>query len=186
MSMKTSIIYGFGFHCDCNDEALIEFIKKHKESFCKSNEEKKLYSDMLDYTKNEYDLENFFENYCCDSTGSEGYGAVISNIISRETEIRFSFRPAADDYGTLASVVFEESYPWQLNETEKTLDEETLFDICKKYMDELKIDEKPDYLSLEYYGEVKQVTRIIELSEEEAYSAFDMERETPIFKPRFI
>lgn len=27
MSMKTSIIYGFGFHCDCNDEALIEFIK---------------------------------------------------------------------------------------------------------------------------------------------------------------
>ena len=53
-------------------------------------------------------------------------------------------------------------------------------------MDELKIDEKPDYLSLEYYGEVKQVTRIIELSEEEAYSAFDMERETPIFKPRFI
>ena len=34
--------------------------------------------------------------------------------------------------------------------------------------------------------EVKQVTRIIELSEEEAYSAFDMERETPIFKPRFI
>ena len=116
----------------------------------------------------------------------EGYGAVISNIISRETEIRFSFRPAADDYGTLASVVFEESYPWQLNETEKTLDEETLFDICKKYMDELKIDEKPDYLSLEYYGEIKQVTRIIELSEEEAYSAFDMERETPIFKPRFI
>lgn len=33
MSMKTSIIYGFGFHCDCNDEALIEFIKKHKEIF---------------------------------------------------------------------------------------------------------------------------------------------------------
>ena len=30
MSTRISIIYGFGFHCDCNDEALIEFIKKHK------------------------------------------------------------------------------------------------------------------------------------------------------------
>ena len=33
--------------------------------------------------------------------------------------------------------------------------------------------------------EVKQVTRVIELSEEEAYSAFDMERETPVFEPRY-
>lgn len=33
--------------------------------------------------------------------------------------------------------------------------------------------------------EVKHVTRVIELSEEEAFSAFDMERPTPMFEPRF-
>lgn len=29
------------------------------------------------------------------------------------------------------------------------------------------------------------VTRVIVLSKEEAYSAFDMEQETPVFSPRF-
>ena len=33
--------------------------------------------------------------------------------------------------------------------------------------------------------ENKHVTRIIELSKEEAYGAFDMERETPVFEPRY-
>lgn len=31
----------------------------------------------------------------------------------------------------------------------------------------------------------KGVTRVIELSEEEAFGAFDMEHETPIFEPRY-
>ena len=33
--------------------------------------------------------------------------------------------------------------------------------------------------------ETIQVTRVIEIPEEEAYGAFDMERETPVFSPRF-
>lgn len=33
--------------------------------------------------------------------------------------------------------------------------------------------------------ETKQVTRVIEIPEEEAYGAFDMERETPVFEPRY-
>lgn len=33
--------------------------------------------------------------------------------------------------------------------------------------------------------ENKHVTRIIELSKEKAYGAFDMERETPVFEPRY-
>ena len=33
--------------------------------------------------------------------------------------------------------------------------------------------------------EIKHVTRIIELSKEEAYGAFDMERKTPVFEPRY-
>lgn len=48
-------------------------------------------------------------------------GAVIANIMSRETGIRFAY--CQPDCNTLASVVFEESYPWMANETEKELTE---------------------------------------------------------------
>lgn len=40
MSMRSSFIYGFGFNNDCDEEKLIDFIKEHKEAFCKSDREK--------------------------------------------------------------------------------------------------------------------------------------------------
>lgn len=56
------------------------------------------------------------------------------------------------DCNTLASVVFETGYPWQLNETEKNLTEEKLKEICKTYMDKIGLIDEPDYLELEYFG----------------------------------
>jgi len=150
--MRSSFVYGYGFNSDCDEEKLIDFIKEHKETFCESDREKELYKEMLDYTENEYDLEDLFEDYSCDNTGMEGMGAVIANIMSRETGIRFAYCQPDGDCDTLASVVFEERYPWMVNETEKELTEEKLSNICKKYMDELGITENPDYLNLEYYG----------------------------------
>lgn len=158
MSMSNFTIYGFGFNCtgfdrDCNKRKLIDFIKNHKEAFCKTDDEKELYKEMLDYTEKEkeYDVEDFFENYECDSNGLEGVGAVIANIMSRETGIRFDYCQPDEDCDTLASVVFVKSYPWLLNETEKELTEEKLSNICQKYMDELGITDIPDDLNLEYY-----------------------------------
>lgn len=150
MNMSSSFIYGYGFNSDCDEEKLIDFIKTHKEAFCKSDREKELYNDILNHTKN--DLEDFFEDYSCDNTGMEGIGAVIANIMSRETGIRFAYCQPDEVCDTLASIVFEERYPWQLNESEKELTEEKLSNICKKYMNELGITDNPDYLSLEYYG----------------------------------
>ena len=152
MSMRSSFIYGYGFNGDCDEGKLIDFIKEHKETFCKSDREKELYNDMLKHTENEYDLEDFFENYSCDNTGMKGVGAVIANIMSRETGIRFAYCQPDGDCDTLASIVFDEKYPWLFNETEKELTEEKLSNICKKYMDELGITDNPDYLNLEYYG----------------------------------
>ena len=152
MSMGSSFIYGYGFNCDCEDKKLIDFIKTHKETFCKSEIEAKLYDEMLRYTENEYDLEDFFGYYSCESNGIEGNGAVISNIMSRETGIRFMYCQPDGNCDTWASIVFKEGYPWQLNEVEKNLTEEKLGEICMRYMEELGILELPDYLSLEYYG----------------------------------
>ena len=152
MSMRSSFIYGYGFNIDCDEEKLIDFIKDHKEAFCKSDREKELYNDILNYKKTEYDLEDFFEDYNCDNTGMEGIGAVVANIMSRETSVRFSYCQPDEGCGTFASVVFEERYPWQFNENEKELTREKLLNIFKKYMEELRIMDNPDYLSLEYYG----------------------------------
>ena len=82
----------------------------------------------------------------------EGNGAVISNIMSRETGIRFIYCQPDGDCDTYASIVFEEGYPWHLNEVEKNLTKEKLQSICKQYMNELGIDDTPDYLNLEYWG----------------------------------
>lgn len=137
-------IMSYGFNSNCDEEKLIDFIKEHKEAFCKSDREKKLYNDMLNYTESEYNLEDFFEDYSCDNTGMTGLGAVIANIMSRETGIRFA-------YCQPESIVFDKKYPWLFNETEKELTEEKLSNICKKYMDELGVVDNPDYLNLEYY-----------------------------------
>lgn len=121
MSIRSSFIYGYGFNGDCDEGKLIDFIKEHKETFCKSDREKELYNDMLKHTENEYDLEDFFEDYSCDNTGMKGVGAVIANIMSRETGIRFAYCQPDGDCDTLASIVFDEKYPWLFNETEKEL-----------------------------------------------------------------
>ena len=106
MSMRSNFIYGFGFNSDCNGEKLIDFIKNHKEVFCASDREKELYKEILDYTENEYNLEDLFEDYSCDNTGTEGVGAVIANIMSRETGIEFVYYQPDANCDTPASVVF--------------------------------------------------------------------------------
>lgn len=123
MSMRSSFVYGFGFNCDCDEGKLIDFIKNHKETFTKSEGEKKLYDELLDYTENEYDLEDFFKDYECENNGSYGLGAIIANIMSRETGIRFDYCMPDDSCDTLASVVFGSGYPWQLNDIERNISE---------------------------------------------------------------
>lgn len=152
MSMNGSFVYGYGFNCECDNKKLIEFVKIHKETFCESDMEVELYEEMLEYAEYGDDLEDFFDGYSCESSDMEGNGAVISNIMSRETGIRFKYCQPDGDCDTYAAVVFKENYPWELNDTEKNLTEEKLQIICKKYMDELGIDIEPCYLSLEYYG----------------------------------
>ena len=41
MSMRTSFVYGYGFACDeVAREAMISFLKSHKETFIRSDNEK--------------------------------------------------------------------------------------------------------------------------------------------------
>lgn len=159
MSMRTSIIYGFGFHSDCEPAKFVEFLKKHKESFCETPEENKIFSELMEKTNNGTEMPdiddiiiNLFDHYSCRLSCNEGYGAAISNVMSRETDIRFSYRSPDDSCDTYAAVIFEETFPWNLNEKEKALTNEEITNICEKYAEELGIIEEPDYLAQEYYG----------------------------------
>ena len=155
MSMRTDIVYGYGFTSvdEIEDNKLIEFIKNHKDAFCKSEEELALFEDMLEFTKDEYDLEDFFELYGCDMTGLEGNGAVISNIISRETGIRFEYQCGDADCCSYPSILFSETYPWNFNEKEKNLTVESLTEILLPYVEELGLGKNSiDALEIEYYG----------------------------------
>lgn len=143
--MYSSIVYGYGFHCDCDDQKFVDFIKNHKETFCQSEKEKEIFDKM---DEESCDVQELFLSYPCDATGQEGQGAVISNIMARETDIRFICCMPDGDCNTLASVVFEEGYPWQMNQTEKNLTGKDLERICKTYMEELGIEDDPDFLSL--------------------------------------
>lgn len=148
MSIRTSFIYGYGFYCDCDDNQLIAFITNHKESFCKTEEEKRLCLHLMAHAEKECDLKDFY----CNTTGLTEKGAIIATIMSRETGIQFRYYTPDDDCNTPAAIVFTEKYPWQLNQIERTLTEETLSAICAKYINELNISEKPDHLELKYFG----------------------------------
>lgn len=96
MSMNSSFIYGYGFPCDWTEEHFLAFIKNHKETFCQSKAEEKQYQELLECTENtdtqnEFDLDEFFDKYECETNGMQGTGAVVTNIMHRETGIGFFF-----------------------------------------------------------------------------------------------
>lgn len=157
MSMSTSIVYGFGFIVDeITDKKLIDFIKNHKNTFCKSPTEKEMFNEILNMIELEidmYGLTDYFESYSCDCSGQEGRGAVISNIISRETGIRVQYEMGQDDCYSYPSVLFPEGMPWHLNEKEKNLTKESLTEILLPYVEELGLSRNNiEELKIEYYG----------------------------------
>lgn len=42
MSMRSSLVYGYGFNSDCDEEKLIDFIKEHKEAFLQIRQRKRV------------------------------------------------------------------------------------------------------------------------------------------------
>lgn len=156
--MQTDIIYGYGFPNTSIDENLRKFMEKHMETILKTKGGAKLYAEVMqdsDTFKRSYANINEavqYLGYSCNSSGVEGTEAIISNVMTLETGIRFTATAADDGCETPASIVFTEDFPWHLNEIEKNLTEEKLFEICEMYAKKLEIQENPDKMRLEYYG----------------------------------
>ena len=158
MSTSTWIVYGNGFNIDeVHPLAMIDFIRRHKEVFCQSELEKEIYKNLTDtdngiFAYNYMDDFFTFYGYSCDYSGMKGFGAVISNIMSRETGIRFEFQKGCDDCVGEPSVMLSEAPIWCYSEKEKSLTKDMFIEICGKYMKELNIKGEPESLEIEYYG----------------------------------
>lgn len=150
MSMSSDMYHGYGFRFTCDEECVAEFIVLHRETFCQLEDGPKLYKEVeAKRQEHNLDLEEVFTNY---GTSVGGYGCAVADIMTEETGIRFNYCPSDTNCGTDASIIFEQTYPWLLNDKEKNISEEELRCICRKFQTELGIEEDPDYLSLEYYG----------------------------------
>ena len=156
MGMQTDCIYGFGFRVFASDKALADFIKNH-EATVKSLEGG---TDILDYVndcisnnKPLDSIKEMFYDYENNFTGDSGLYGIIADVMHKETAIRFEYRRTPDvDCCEDDAIILPIAMPWQFNETEQKLTEESLEKICKKYMSELDERLVFDSIRLEYFG----------------------------------
>ena len=158
MSSSTSMYYGYGFEVDkVTTQNIMDFIKNHQLTLSYPREIEMLVAlrdkdeGILSYD----DPNEFFEDwaYSCNVSGQEGLGAVISNVISRETGVRVEFQKGQDDCGSVPTVLLIEAPPWIYNEKEKNLTMDSLTELLLPYVKELGMNKEDiGFVSVEYYG----------------------------------
>lgn len=151
-------IYGYGFYLnedEVSDETIRNFVLNHRKSFGKTDEEMQILDGFENITNAE-ELEDFMSDidtsYMDKNSEDCGLGAMVASIMSREIGIKFQFWGPEEDFGTSPAIVWRATYPWMLNDREKLLTEEELYDICRRYMEELGLDDDPEELDLTYYN----------------------------------
>ena len=148
MSSEASVAYGYGFELGSlvtDKELAKKFICQHQHKVSKDNAKEigkvihrmEHHGDIMDY-----DDENTINPEILD---------MIATIMFWETGIRFEYEIGEDGVSNPA-IIFPVKYPWQLNETEKSLTEKSLNKIVRKYVDELGIITTVGYISVEYFS----------------------------------
>lgn len=148
--MESNFVYGFGFEIkDVTNEDLFDFIRNHKNEFCASDDEIELFKNIPMHC----DLKEYFDDYPCETSGHEGFGAIISNAILRETGIGMEYQMGQEDCHSYPSVLLKKCMPWEFNEKEKMLTQEFLMELLIPYVKELGLKkEDVGYIEVEYYG----------------------------------
>ena len=159
MSSHASIYYGYGFEVNkVTPQNIMKFIEKHHEALCVRQREKEMFIALHDKDVgifSYHDPNDFFEewDYDCDVSGQLGFGAAVSNVISRETGVRVQYEQGQNERGSVPSVLLVETSPWNYNEKEKNLTAISLTELLLPYAKELGLNEEDiNFLSIEYYG----------------------------------
>lgn len=160
MSMQTDIVYGFGFNIPKhNAECFKNFILKHattiEENYTGDDDLLKLLETARNKKDFSFDYDDLFDEFFImdDYTGATNPYIAVSKVINWEENIMVSYLPADED--NESAIVFEKTYPWLLNEKEKSLTLDQLKDILFKYLCELTPTAKEsdiDFIQNEYWS----------------------------------
>ena len=137
-------IRGFGFLTNNLEEnKFLAFVRNHEKTIIDNTKENDPMRDLIEYAKTHtdfncdlYEFSDMFNEIVCENTGIYHYEAIIANIMFYETGIQFGYY--AFDDACLSAVLFEPTFPWELNEAEKKITSRTqISDIIRHYTDEL-------------------------------------------------
>ena len=160
MSMQTDIVCGLGFNIPKhNAECFKNFILKHattiEENYTGDDDLLKLLETARNKKDFSFDYDNLFDEFFImdDYTGITNPYIAVSKVINWEENITVSYLPADEENDE--AIVFEKTYPWLLNEKEKSLTLDQLKDILFKYLCELTPTAKKsdiDFIQNEYWS----------------------------------
>jgi len=154
MSTQSYSVNGYGFYIDSSEESLRKFILNHKNTILlKCGEEAKEVLNFVSNPENEADIFEEFDSYNNEQNSEEGVYGIVADIMTNETGVRFSFINPMDRDCDNGCIMFEQFYPWYFNEYEKELTEGKLYQMMKKYAEEVGTsDTEPDTLQMEMFG----------------------------------
>lgn len=151
MSMQTECIYGIGFQIKIELDQLQKFLQDHRESL---NQLKGVESVLKCLDSDEDDFEDALLSfkYWPNNGFGDSLTAIIADIMSVETGLPIAYYPPAED-DDHESILYEQAYPWEMNDKERNLTKDELTTMFEKYAKELDSNiEVDDDIRLEYYS----------------------------------
>lgn len=140
MSYQTWHIYGYGIKTSDITDLTVEKLKTFIH--LAPNYETAFNEWLKNFGITEPTLEDYFDY---DENDCYGLASVINEVIFECEGIDFT---ACDDFDGIQYLLYEPVYPWQMNETDKTLTRDDITNIFKKYLAYLTDKE----IEIDYYG----------------------------------
>lgn len=140
MSYVSWHTYGYGIRVSDINVASVESLKElihMAPEYEKAVNEWIADSEITDPSVDDY--LDFDQDYCM------GLASMLKEIIEEAEKVRFT---ACDDCYSNLFLVYEPKYPWYLPETERSLDEESIADILRKYVSIITDEE----IAIDYYS----------------------------------
>ena len=151
MSMQTECIYGIGFQIKIEPDQLQKFLQDHRESL-KQLKEVESILECLDLDEDNFENALLGFEYWPNSGFGDSLTATIADIITVETGLPIAYYPPAED-NEEESILYEQTYPWEMNDKERNLTKDELITMFEKYAKELDSNiEVDDDIRLEYYS----------------------------------
>lgn len=151
MSTQTECIYGIGFQIKIEPGELQKFLQDHRESL---NQLKDVESvlECLDLDEDDFEDALLGFEYWPNNGFGDSLTAIIADVMSVEIGLPIAYYPPAED-DDHESILYEQAYPWEMNDTERNLTKDELTTMFEKYAKELDSNiEVDDDIRLEYYS----------------------------------